>query len=137
MSFHVTNLQIEFGPNWRQIPWLFYVIYPGFICFSFIHAGTWHGFWTSSSHGISMAFVKKMMGFPSDFVSFSTKLMAKRHGKIHVTFFTGITSKFRFVSSLNNQCVIIYFFQYIISNDWYDEWMLFFYRMNLRNRIFS
>ena len=28
------------------------------------HAGTWYGFWTSSSHGISMAFTKKMMGFP-------------------------------------------------------------------------
>ena len=33
-------------------------------------ARTWHGFWTSSSHGISMAFAKKMMGFPSNFVSF-------------------------------------------------------------------
>ena len=28
------------------------------------HAPTLHGFWTSSSHGISMAFAKKMMGFP-------------------------------------------------------------------------
>ena len=28
------------------------------------HAGTLHGFWASSSHGISMAFSKKMMGFP-------------------------------------------------------------------------
>ena len=35
------------------------------------HAGTWHGFWKSSSHGIPMAFAKKMMGFSSDFVSFS------------------------------------------------------------------
>ena len=34
------------------------------------HAGTWHGFWTSSSHGISMVIAKKMMGFPSDFVHF-------------------------------------------------------------------
>ena len=25
---------------------------------------TWHGFWASSSHGISMEFAKKMMGFP-------------------------------------------------------------------------
>ena len=33
-----------------------------------------HGFWTSSSHGISMAFANKMMGFLSDFASFSTKL---------------------------------------------------------------
>ena len=30
-------------------------------------AQTSHGFWTSSSHGISMAFPKKMKGTPSDF----------------------------------------------------------------------
>ena len=50
------------------------------------HAGTLYGFWTSSSHGISMAFAKKMMGFPSDLVSFSnqTKLPSKRHEKILV-----------------------------------------------------
>ena len=35
------------------------------------HAGTWHGFWTSSSHGIAMAFAKKIMRFPSDSASFS------------------------------------------------------------------
>ena len=53
------------------------------------HAGTWRGFWTSSSHGISVAFAEKMMGFPSDLVSFLTKLSSKRHKKIRVTFFTG------------------------------------------------
>ena len=39
----------------------------------------------------SMAFTKKMMGFPSDLVSFSnqTKLLSKIHEKIRVTFFTG------------------------------------------------
>ena len=47
------------------------------------------GFWTSSSPAISMAFDKKMMGFTSDLVSFSTKLMAKRHEKSPVTFFAG------------------------------------------------
>ena len=36
------------------------------------HAGTWYGFWASSSHGISMEFAKEMMGFPSDWVSFSS-----------------------------------------------------------------
>jgi len=36
-----------------------------------------------------MAFTKKMMGFPSDLVSFLTKLPSKRHEKIPVTFFTG------------------------------------------------
>ena len=56
------------------------------------HAGTWHGFWTSSSHGISMAFSKKMMGFPSDLVSFpnQTKLPSKRHETIPVKFLTGL-----------------------------------------------
>ena len=53
------------------------------------HANTRHGFWTNSSHGIPMAFAQKMMGFPSDLVSFSTKLPSKRHEKIRVTFFTG------------------------------------------------
>ena len=50
----------------------------------FFHAKTWHGFWTRSSHGIFMAFAKKMMGFRSDLVSFSnqTKLPSKRHEKI-------------------------------------------------------
>ena len=54
------------------------------------HAQTWHGFWTSSSHGIFMAFAKKMMWFPSDLVSFSTKLRSKRREKIRVIFFTGV-----------------------------------------------
>ena len=53
------------------------------------HAQTLYRFWTSSSHGISMAFAKKMMGFPSDLVSFSTKLPSKRHETIRVRFFTG------------------------------------------------
>ena len=57
------------------------------------HAETWYGFWTSSSHGISMVFVKKMMGFLSDLGSFTTKLSSKRHEKIRVTFFTGGVSK--------------------------------------------
>ena len=34
------------------------------------HAKTWHGFYTSSSHGISMAFANKMTEFPSDLMSF-------------------------------------------------------------------
>jgi len=76
MSFHVNNPR-EFCPNWHQIPW-FHVIYPGFICF-------W--FWTSSSHGISKTFAKKMMGFPSDLVSLSTKLPSKRHEKIQVVLY--------------------------------------------------
>ena len=53
------------------------------------HAGTWHGFWTSSSHAIFMPFAKKMMGFPSNLVSFLNILPLKRHDKIRITFFTG------------------------------------------------
>jgi len=54
-----------------------------------LHAKTWHGFLTSSTHGISVAFAKKMMRFPSNSVSFLTKLLSKRHEEIRVTFFTG------------------------------------------------
>ena len=61
---------------------------------SVFYAGTWHGFWTGSRHGISTAFAKKMMGFPvADLVSFLTKLPSKRHEKIHVTFWTAMWSK--------------------------------------------
>ena len=54
------------------------------------HVQTWHGFWTTSSHGIFMTIAKEMMGVPSDLMSFSTKLTSKRHEKIRATFFTGI-----------------------------------------------
>ena len=81
MSFHVTN-QRQCGRNPHQIPWLFHVIYPGLFVF---HAKTWYGFWTSSIHGISMAFAKKMMGFPSDLVSFV-------QGNVHVVCVQGIQS---------------------------------------------
>ena len=37
---------------------------------------------------ISMAFAKKMMGFPSDLGSFPTKLPSTRHEKIRDTFLT-------------------------------------------------
>ena len=49
------------------------------------HAQTWHGFRTSSSHRMSLAFAEKMSGFPSDLISFSTKLPSKRHETIRVT----------------------------------------------------
>ena len=49
----------------HQIPWLFHATYPGFI---FFQAQIWHEYLTSSNHGISMAFAKKMMEFPSDLV---------------------------------------------------------------------
>ena len=49
-----------------------------------------------------MAFAKKMMGFPSDSVSFSTKLPSKRHEKIRVTFLVGI--KF-FLEKTRTKCL--------------------------------
>ena len=73
-----------------QIHTKFYDYSQLFILVLFVlHAQKWDGFWTSSSHGIFMAFAEKMMGFPSDLVSFPTKLSSKRHEKIPVTFFTG------------------------------------------------
>ena len=54
-------------------------------------AQAWHGFCTSSSHGISMAFAKKMMRFLSDLIPFSTKFRSKRLEKILVTFFRGLS----------------------------------------------
>ena len=60
-----------------------------------VHAGTGHGFWTSSSHGMCMAFAKKMTGFPLDLVSFSNQTAVKktkRHENTRVTFFTGLVS---------------------------------------------
>ena len=54
------------------------------------HAKTWHGFWTKSSHAISMAFSKNMAEFSTDLVSFSTKLPSKIHEKICVIFCTGL-----------------------------------------------
>ena len=54
------------------------------------NAQRWHGFWKRPSPGISTVFAKKMIGFSSDLVSFSTKLPSKRREGIRVTFFTGI-----------------------------------------------
>ena len=68
-----TEVWSKFTPNSVTIPChlsRFYVF----------HAETWHGFWTSSSHGIAMVFAKKMMEF-SDLESFSTKLPPKRQSK--------------------------------------------------------
>ena len=87
MSFHVTNRRqffMEIDTKFHDYSILFIQVLLGY------HAGTWHGFWTCSSHGSFMAFAKKMMGFPSDLVSFSTKLPSKRHEKKPLTFFTGI-----------------------------------------------
>ena len=88
-KFHVspvTNWR-QFGPNLHQIPWLFHVIYTGFICFPY--ALTWHGVYRSSSHGISMAFAKKMIHWiSSDLVIFNET--AKRHKKLRFTFFAAI-----------------------------------------------
>ena len=49
-----------------------------------------------------MAFAKKMMGFLSNLMSFSTKLPTERHEKIPVTFFTGLCSKLLFLPLPSN-----------------------------------
>ena len=74
MSFHVTN-RWQFGRNCHKIPWLFHVIYPGFTCFP---CKTMIWILERSIHGIFMTFSKKMMGFPSDLMLFSTKLPLKK-----------------------------------------------------------
>ena len=43
ISFSVTNPQ-QFGTKYHQIPWLFHVIYPGFICFP-----CWNMTWISGN----------------------------------------------------------------------------------------
>ena len=83
MSFHVDGslfqLQTKFHDNSMSFIRVLFVFL----------AGTGHGFWTSSSHGISNAFAKKMMEAPPDLGSFSTKLPSKRHDKIPAIFATG------------------------------------------------
>ena len=80
MDGALVQIHIEFRDNSMSFIQVLFVF----------HAGTLHGFWTSSSHGNSMAFAKKMMGFPSDLVSSLVKLSSKGHEKIPVTFFTGL-----------------------------------------------
>ena len=93
-KFHVisrhksTAVYSKSTPNSMKIPCHLSTFY----LFSFCHTKTWHGFWTKSSHGISMAFSNKMMGFPLDFASFSIRLPSKRHDKIYVTFFKAYTN---------------------------------------------
>ena len=61
---HFTSSRID-GISLVQIHTKFHNHTMSFIHAIFpFHAGTWHGFWTSSGHGISMGFAKKMMGFP-------------------------------------------------------------------------
>ena len=71
MSFHVPNRQQFF----IEIDTKFHDYFMSVVQILFVfQAGTWPGFWTSSSHEIAMAFSKKMMGFLSDLVSFSNQI---------------------------------------------------------------
>ena len=88
LSFHVSVID----GSLLEIDTKFHDYSMSFVQVLFVpHEKTLHGFGTSSSYGIAMVVNKKMMGFPSDLVSSSTKLLSKRHEKIRVTFFTGIT----------------------------------------------
>ena len=99
MPFLVTT---RLGGGLVQIDTKFHDYSMSFIQVLFVfHATTWHGFWTSSSHGISMAFAKKMMGFPSDLVSFSTKLRSKTYAKFLVTFYTGCKYTINYKPKIN------------------------------------
>ena len=54
-----------------------------------VHTKRWHGFWTSSSHGISMAFAKKMKGCSLNLVLYLTKLPRSKSIKL-MSHFLGI-----------------------------------------------
>ena len=85
-AFSVPNRR-QFGRNWQQAPRLFHVMYPGFICFP-----CWNMTWILEkfkSWNFPGIYQENDGRFPSDLVSFSTKLPPKRHEKIRVTFFTG------------------------------------------------
>ena len=97
ISFLVTT---RLGGSLVQIHTEFHDYSMSFIQVSFVfYDKTWHGTLKSSSHGISMASAKKMMGFPSDLVSLSTNLSSKRHEKIPVAFFT--RSWFEFIRTFS------------------------------------
>ena len=78
---HFTSSQID-GISLVQIHTKFHHHTMSFIHAIFVLlAGTWHGFWTRSSHGISTAFAKKMMGFPVRLWShFRTKPNCRQYG---------------------------------------------------------
>ena len=62
ISFHVTT---RLGGSLVHMDTKFHDYSMSFTQVLFVfHAGTLYGLWTSSSHGISLAFAKKMMGFP-------------------------------------------------------------------------
>ena len=64
------NSMSQVDGNLVEIDTKFHDYFMSFIHVLFVfHAKTGYGFWTSSSHGISMEFAQKVMGFPSDLVS--------------------------------------------------------------------
>ena len=89
ISFLVTN-RWQFGPNPLQIPWLFHVIYPCFICLPCRNM-TWilEKVKSWNFHGIC----QENDGICIRFVLIFEKLPSKRHEKIPVTFFTGLLLK--------------------------------------------
>ena len=81
------------------MPWLFHVIYPGFICLSICPNTTWilQKFNSWNFHGMS----EKMIHWISlDLVSFSIKLPSKWNEKLRFTFFTGMVCFFYIVNLL-------------------------------------
>ena len=83
MSFLVTT---RLGSGLVQIHTKFHDHSMSFIQASCVyHAGAWHGFWTSSSHGLSMVFAKEMAEFPPDL----DQTAVKKAWENPFTFFTG------------------------------------------------
>ena len=115
MSFLVTN--------WPQIPWKLHDYSMSFIQVLLVfHAQTRNGFWTSSSHRISRTFSKKMMGFPSDFVSFLTKLPSEKHEETRVTFFTGLPIIIYYNIYTSNRRHFSCFFTNRRQFGWFRNW---------------
>jgi len=92
---HGNSLSFHHKNQWHSLVEIDVKLHDYSMCMSFkhvlfvVHAGTWPGFQTRVSHGISMAFPKKLMGLPSDLVSFPTRLPSEREEKVRVTLATG------------------------------------------------
>ena len=73
-----------------QIDTKFHGYSMSFVLILFVfHAGTWHGFWTSSSHGISLALAKKMIYIRFGLTFNQTAVKKTWENPHNVTFFTG------------------------------------------------
>ena len=103
LSFHTTNRR-QFGPNWHQNPWLFHVIYSRFILILCLRL-TWnlYKFNLWNFHEICW----KNDGISIGFGVIFEQTAVKRHEKIHVTFFTGMTISYNINIKLLTWVVVL------------------------------